>query len=116
MPPSKKTTNRPIFERLRKEHNIVFADECPPDQWPDEHREVFEAIEKLKDFKYGTYAVGRLGNSDEAIAATPWKAEAKRQARLLVNKAKDLVSRNEATWRLACEPLVFSRLAAEVAW
>ncbi|KAL2127143.1 hypothetical protein VTI74DRAFT_11257 [Chaetomium olivicolor] len=108
-----KTINRPIFERRRKEHNIVFADECPPAQWPDDQREVFEAIEKLKGFRYGTYAVQQ--DSDADVAATPWKAEAKCQARLLVAKVKDLVSRNEPTWRSACEPLVFSRLAAEVA-
>lgn len=110
---SKKTINRPIFERRRKEHNIVFADECPPDQWPDEHRDVFEAIEKFKHFRYATYATR---DTDEDTAPHPWKADAKLQARRLVDKAKDLVSRNEPTWRLGCEPLVFSRLAAEVAW
>ncbi|KAK4235994.1 hypothetical protein C8A03DRAFT_36126 [Achaetomium macrosporum] len=109
---SKKAINQPIFERRRREHNIVFTDECPPDQWPDDHRDVFEAIEKLKGFKYATYAIQ---DSVEAMANHPWKADAKLQARRLVDKAKDLVSRNEPTWRLGCEPLVFNRLAAEVA-
>ncbi|KAH6842680.1 hypothetical protein B0I37DRAFT_382547 [Chaetomium sp. MPI-CAGE-AT-0009] len=110
MPPSKKTTNRPVFERLRKEYGIVFIDQLPQAQWPGNHRDVFESIEKLKGFKYSTYATDTASQDD-----IPWKAEAKRQARKLVEKSKDLVARNEATWRLACEPLVFSRLASEVA-
>ncbi len=111
MPPSKKTTNRPVFERLRKEYNILLIDQLPQRRWPDNHREVFEAIEKVKSFKYSTYATATTDHDD-----TPWKAEAKRQARKLAEKSRDLVARNEATWRLACEPLVFSRLASEVAW
>ncbi len=111
MTSSKKTTNRPVFERLRKEHNIIFVDQLQQSQWPDTHRQVFEAVETLKGFKYSTYVTTTTEQDD-----VPCKADAKRQARKLVGRSRDLVARNESTWRLACEPLVFSRLASEVAW
>lgn len=109
-----KPQHRPVFEKVRKECNIVFADECRREQWPADHRSVFEAIEKLKSFTYDTYRVRLTDDSIKTTAA--WQVDTMRRARKLVEKAKDLVSRNEATWRLACEPLVFDRLSSELAW
>ncbi|KAI1174434.1 hypothetical protein F4777DRAFT_384632 [Nemania sp. FL0916] len=105
-----KKERRPVFERLRRNYNIVFIDNLPLRDWPANHRTVFESIDKLKQFKYSTY----LTPQDD-LEATPWKGEAKIQARKLAERVQDCLSRNEATWRLACEPLVFSRLTSEVA-
>ena len=103
--------NRAIFEKRRKQHRIVFHAVLPPDKWPSNHRDVFEKIEKAKQFKYSTYAAAQ-----DELDRSPWKGDAKMQARKLVVAAKDCISRNESTWRHACESLVFSRLFAEVAW
>ncbi|RYP26974.1 hypothetical protein DL768_011471 [Monosporascus sp. mg162] len=95
-----KKENRPVFERRRKEYGIIFTDALPAEKWPADHREVFESIEKVKQFRYSTYAAAQ--DSGDDFDTTPWKAEAKSQARRLTEKAKDCLSRNEATWRLAC--------------
>ncbi|KAI0553686.1 hypothetical protein F4679DRAFT_530152 [Xylaria curta] len=108
-----KKNHRPVFERLRREYNIVFADTLASNDWPANHRIVFESIDKLKQFKYSTYATPQDCRDD--LDTTPWKGEAKIRARKLTDKVKDCLSRNEATWRFACEPLVFSRLNSEVA-
>jgi hypothetical protein len=74
---------------------------------------VFEAIWRLGQIKYVEY---------EAVEESPssilpeWKHEAKRLAKHLTEKAEQCVRRNEASWRFACEPLVFTRFSAEVAW
>lgn len=102
---------RQAFEKLRKKHGIIFSDTIPSERWPENHRDVFESIEKLKQFKYTTYATAR-----ESGDGFEWKGKAKKHARKLSEKARDCVSRNEATWRFACEPLVFSRLTSEIAW
>lgn len=109
MPISKE--NRPTFERLRDQYDINFIDELPRAEWPVNHQSLFETIETFKEFKYSTYAA-----SPEDLNERPWRAEAKRQARKLVEKARDCAARNEDTWRHACEPIVFNRLAAEIAW
>ncbi|KAH6614659.1 hypothetical protein B0J18DRAFT_439869 [Chaetomium sp. MPI-SDFR-AT-0129] len=108
-----KPQHRPVFEKVRKECNIIFADECRRGEWPAGHRSVFEAIERLKSFTYDTYRVGPTDDNLKTTAA--WKVDTMRRARKLGEKARDLVARNEATWRLACEPLVFDRLNAEIA-
>lgn len=106
-----KSEFRPAFERLRKQHGIIFTDALSPEEWPDNHRGIFEAIEKLRQFKYSTYAT-----AEESEDTFDSKSKAKEHARKLSEKTKDCVSRNEATWRFACEPLVFSRLTSEIAW
>ena len=103
--------HRPAFERLRKEHHIHFVGPISSERWPENHRNVFESIEKLKQFRYATYAT-----TQEIGGGFDWKGKAKEHARRLSEKADDCVSRNEATWRFACEPLVFSRLTSEIAW
>jgi hypothetical protein len=104
--------NRRVFESVRRSHDIVFEHDLPRDSWPPNHRQVFESIQKLKTFNYDSYAA----HEGVGVSTIPWKSEAKIQAKKLIEKAKDCVGRNEATWRLACEPLVFSRFNAEVAW
>ena len=106
-----KSEYRPAFERLRRQCGINFTDAIPTERWPENHRDVFESIEKLKQFKYSTYAT-----TQENEDGFDWTGKAKKHARKLSEKAKDCVSRNEATWRFACEPLVFSRLTSEIAW
>ncbi|CAI6071074.1 unnamed protein product [Clonostachys chloroleuca] len=108
MPLSRK--NHEIFDKIRRRKGIVFSPELTSEQWPEGHRSVLEAIETAKSYRYSTYQA-----SQDETTTKPWKIDAKRQAKKLVAKSKDCVSRNEATWRLACESLVFSRLAAEVA-
>ncbi|KAL2832932.1 hypothetical protein BDW59DRAFT_157081 [Aspergillus cavernicola] len=105
--------NRILFERRRKEHNIVFKDALPPSSRPINHANVFEAIDQIKRVSYQSY--GNADNGRDAHNTTPWRVEAKIHARRLAGKAHDCVARNESTWRLACEPLVFSRLSSEVA-
>jgi hypothetical protein len=34
----------------------------------------------------------------------------------LTERAQRCKHRNESSWRFACEPLIFARLSAEVAW
>ncbi|KAF3940404.1 hypothetical protein ABW19_dt0203441 [Dactylella cylindrospora] len=100
------------FSQLGKSHGIEFVGELPEEEWPTNHRNVFESLEKLKGTKYNTYAVNQPGDS---VDTDLWKRKTKTLATKLVTEAKDCISRNEATWRLACEPLVFSRLNSEVA-
>lgn len=103
---------RETYERLKKKYCINFIDDLTERDWPESHREVFQSINQLSIVKYDEYAAQTI--SDAAIP--PWKQEAKHQTRKLVERAKDCVGRNEATWRLACEPLVFGRFTAEIAW
>lgn len=107
MAPSK--NNQVLFERRRKEHNIVFVEDLKQCHRPAKHAKVFESIDRIKEISYQSYAC-------EDSEQEPWKKEAKSQARKLAEKAHDCIARNEPTWRLACEPLVFSRLTSEVAW
>jgi hypothetical protein len=100
------------FDTLRKRYGIEFIDELPRERWPDSHKEVFEAVEKLRGFEYEKYPLEKTVD----LAAAPWKQDAKNQALKLVERAKVCVGRNECTWRLACEPVVFNRFAAEIAW
>lgn len=106
--------NRRAFSRLRNQHGINFVEQLDPEQWPANHRAVFSAIEELKQVKYTTYLQGQTNVAD--LDSQPWKLDAKKQARQLAEISVDCLDRNESTWRHACEPLVFSRLKAEVAW
>ncbi|KAI0514644.1 hypothetical protein F5B22DRAFT_225936 [Xylaria bambusicola] len=105
-----KKEHQALFERHRIKCNIVFKDVLAPDDWPTTHRNVFKSIEDIKSYRYNTYSTAQ-----DDIEERPWRRQAKEYARKLTQRAKDCVSRNEATWRFACEPLIFNRLAAEVA-
>ncbi|KAL6888039.1 hypothetical protein GGI43DRAFT_425928 [Trichoderma evansii] len=102
---------RKAYENLRRKCDIKVIDDLPRDSWPQSQHDIFRSIKQLANIKYDEYDV----QQDPDRSTAPWKQEAKSQARRLIEKAKDCVCRNEATWRFACEPLVFSRLTAEIA-
>jgi hypothetical protein len=104
---------RRALELLRKEYHIIFSREIPPANWPQGHKNVFEAIRKLGQVKYSEYVADE---GPETSSAHPWKLRAKILAKKLTEKAEQCLRRNEASWRFACEPLVFTRFSAEVAW
>ncbi|SPO03228.1 uncharacterized protein DNG_05910 [Cephalotrichum gorgonifer] len=95
------------LERLCKTHRIEFISVLPRSQWPSSHTTIFADVAELGDTKFDQYTAN--AGDDE-----PWKAATKTQAGLLVEKVRRLRQRNESTWRLHCEPLVFARLEAEV--
>lgn len=106
------TEQRLALEKLRKEYRIIFTKDTCQENWPSNQKCVFEAIQTLGRIKYDAYAV----NEDGGGISEPWKHQAKRLAKRLTEKAEQCVRRNEASWRFACEPLVFTRFGAEVAW
>lgn len=103
---------RLALEKLRKEYRIIFTKDADQENWPASQKCVFEAVQTLGRIKYDDYAV----DEDSGGISEPWKHQAKRLAKTLTEKAEQCVRRNEASWRFACEPLVFTRLSAEVAW
>lgn len=103
---------RIALEKLRKEYRIIFTKDTCQENWPPNQKTVFEAVQTLGRIKYDAYAVTDGGGG----IIEPWKHQAKRLAKRLTEKAEQCVRRNEASWRFACEPLVFSRFGAEVAW
>jgi hypothetical protein len=110
------TSNRETrdnLEKLLKEYGIVFPKNVPEAHWPPNHRDVFKQIQKLGTYKYDGYTVG---DDDLGLAERPWRYPTKQLAKKLIEKAEQCVRRNEASWRFACEPLVFARFSVEVAW
>lgn len=101
-----------LYVELAKKYDIRIIDDLPRDDPHQPHRDVLEAVERLKTVRYDTYVPQRDGD----IAATPWRLKNKRLAKRLVEKASDCLEQNEATWRFACEPVVVHRLSAEIAW
>jgi hypothetical protein len=102
-----KPEHRPILERLLKKYRIIFFEEVAQHDWPPNHTDVFKAAKKLAEIKYDDYTAkgDALG---ESVAATeePWKS-GEAPGENSDRKGKKLcVRRNEATWRLACEPMV----------
>ncbi|KAI1358998.1 hypothetical protein F5Y08DRAFT_350089 [Xylaria arbuscula] len=82
-----KKEHQVLFERHRIKCNIVFKDALDPDDWPTNHRNVFQSIEDIKSFKYGTYSTAQ-GSQDD-IEARPWRGQARGYARRLTQRAKD---------------------------
>jgi hypothetical protein len=97
-----------FLQRMCKEFRIEFTGELAPGQWPEDHEETLTCIQELGRMQYDKYEVDN--------AKFPWKKETKDAADILVESAKRCSSRNESSWRLSCEPLIFSRLSAEVVW
>lgn len=102
---------RKKVEKLRRKYRIEFRGEVPSHEWPDSHRSTFIAVEELKKRQFDTYAACEI-----AIEDAPWSAEIKNHAEELSERAKRCVSRNESTWRFACEPYALARLTSEVVW
>ena len=67
---------------------------------------------KAGNLKYEDYTADPENDNQ----AEPWKLKAKELAVQLTERAGRCVRRNEASWRFACEPLIFARLNADVAW
>ena len=103
---------RLALEKLRKEYGIIFSKDTGQGNWPPSQKGIFEAVQTLGQIKYDGYAAAEDGRG----ISEPWKCQAKRLAKRLTEKAEQCVRRNEASWRFACEPLVFTRFGAEVAW
>ena len=99
------------LEKLRRKYRIEFRGEVPSHEWPESHRSTFVAVDELGKRQFETYAVNPI-----AVEDAPWTAEVKTQAESLSERAKRCVSRNESTWRFACEPYAMARLTSEVVW
>jgi hypothetical protein len=103
---------REKFEALRRKHRIFFRGSIPAVEWPHNHQRRFAAIQSLGNVKYSEYPAG----TESETVTEPWKQRAKELAVQLTERAGRCVRRNEASWRYACEPLIFARLNADVAW
>lgn len=103
---------RERFEALRRKHRILFRGSIPAVDWPHNHQRRFAAIQSLGNLKYEDYTADPENDNQ----AEPWKLKAKELAVQLTERAGRCVRRNEASWRFACEPLIFARLNADVAW
>jgi hypothetical protein len=100
------------LERLCKKFRIHFYPQLQDASLSQEQRRIFNNIRKLGTTKYDDYAVESTQQSEMA----PWKLEAKELALQLTEAAQRCRRRNEASWRHACEPLVFARVNSDVAW
>jgi hypothetical protein len=112
---SKMTFNRKqreAFEDLRRKRRIHFRGPLVSAEWPQNHRQSFATIERLGNMKYNEYST----ELNKEIGNEPWKIQAKDLATRLTEQAARCHRRNEASWRFACEPLIFARLNAEVTW
>lgn len=99
------------LSRLAQEYRITFAGDLPPSKWARCHKPTLECAKALGERKLDSFATEPQVSDDE-----PWKVQVKSQAAILVEKSKRCRQRNESSWRFACEPLIFARLEAEVAW
>ena len=102
------------FRRLAKKYRIFFDGPIPRNQWPGSHAELFGNIQLLGGKTYDGYKTDRAKRS----LGEPWGAHTAQRAERIVGIAKRCRSenRNEAGWRIALEPEVFSRFTIEVAW
>jgi hypothetical protein len=106
------TRHRDNLERLRSKYRVKFEREVPSGILSSAQAQLLEDIRELGRIRYADYAA----NPTDANSNAPWKLEAKTSARALVKAAQGCELRNEASWRHACEPLVFARVNSEVAW
>ena len=104
--------HRELLERLRQKNRIRFLENVLPTEWPSAHRHHFEKVLRAGNFSYDSYVV----DHQNASAKAPWKLEIKELSAQLVERAQRCKGQNESTWRFACEPLIFARLSAEIAW
>lgn len=103
---------RHAFERLRKKHRIQLDRRLSHASLSREQQRIFGNVRRLAETKYDDYAV----DPNQDYSREPWKLEAKDLALRLTERAERCRRRNEASWRYACEPLVFARVNADVAW
>jgi hypothetical protein len=103
---------RSELERLRRKYRVQFDQPLPKTPLPPEPQRIFDKVLELAKITYDEYAIG----PEELHAEQPWKLESKNLASRVVSEADRCRRRNEATWRYACEPLVFTRGSTDVAW
>lgn len=97
-----------------KKFRIFFDGQVSSDSWPSVHQTLFRDIQKLGAERYEDYKkIRKTRPADE-----PWGAHAIQRANRIVQVARRCYQEeaNEAGWRLALEPEVFSRFKIEVAW
>jgi hypothetical protein len=102
------------IKRLTKRFRISFDGRVSTESWPSVHKILFKNIQKLGAEQYGNYKdIRKTRSADE-----PWGAYAIQRANRIVQVARRCYQEdvNEAGWRLALEPEVFSRFKVEVAW
>lgn len=105
------------LESLRKlcnEYRIRFNGRRSPSEWPTAHAGLFANIRKLGNTEYSIYAKSR----ESRLPDEPWGAHSIRRANRVVGIAEKCQRerRNEAGWRFALEPEIFSRFTVEIAW
>ena len=101
-------------KRLTKKFKISFDGRVSTESWPSAHKTLFKNIQKLGAQHYEIYKdIRKARPADE-----PWGAHAIQRANRIVQLARRcfLEEANEAGWRLALEPEIFSRFKVEVAW
>ncbi|KAF2177247.1 hypothetical protein K469DRAFT_809553 [Zopfia rhizophila CBS 207.26] len=101
------------LQRLMKRHRIFLKSSLDAARPPTSHKEIFEDIQTLGDYKFGTYCV----NVDIRLKDEPWRKHTKARVEWLSKRAAELVEqhRNEAGWRLSLENHVLLRFGIEVA-
>ncbi|KIX02682.1 uncharacterized protein Z518_08624 [Rhinocladiella mackenziei CBS 650.93] len=102
--------DRDRFEDLRRKKRVHFKGSVGAAEWPPTHRHNFAAIRSLGDLKYDEYSVG----AHPDLVNEPWKNRVKELAAELTERASRCCRRNEASWRFACEPVIFARMNADV--
>lgn len=103
-----------VLRRLCKRYRIIFNGRRSPDEWPVAHAGLFADVTKLGATQYSVYAKAIESRSPDE----PWAAQAIDRAHRVVAIAErcQRERRNEAGWRLALEPEIFSRFTVEVSW
>ena len=102
------------LRELCNKYRITFNGRRSSSEWPEPHVGLFTNVAKLGDTHYNVFAKSKESPSlDE-----PWEAQIINRANRLVEIAEKCrrERRNEAGWRSALEPEIFSRFAVEVAW
>lgn len=102
------------MKRLTKKFKISFDGRVDTRSWPSAHKILFKNIQKLGADQYETYKdIRKARPADE-----PLGAHAIQRANRIVQVARRCYHEevNEAGWRLALEPEIFSRFKVEVAW
>jgi hypothetical protein len=99
---------------LAKRYGIAFKPPLASSDWPLTHKDTFESIRKIGNFKFDSFSA----SIDIRSSEEPWRERVKYRAERLAARAARLSSqqRNEAGWRFGVENDVLQRFRVEVAW
>ena len=102
------------LRQLCREYRITFNGRKSPREWPPAHYGSFTNIKTLGSSQYTGHAESKESRSKDE----PWVARNLEQADRVVEIAEPCQRerRNEAGWRFALEPEIFSRFKFEAAW